>query len=697
MENQEKKLLMPGANMTNKKMPSPNMTNKIMPGAGMTKKVTDSKITMPSAEMDNKYLPSAGNAQGFGVSEKKLSKSEMPAFKMSKQKIQLSSLVERKTISKGQGKVIVPLFKGVSGDYSKIIAPVHKDVSGAPASPLLTYGNGPLLTNVQVITIFWGAAWNQAPQNNLLTQLNQFFDFILTSSLIDLLGEYSVPGKTIGHGSRIATITDSGSEPGGGSGHVSDVQLQQEILRLINNGSVPSANANTLYFVYLPPNVTLTGAADAGGGTSCIDFCGYHWFITGTNPEIFYAAMPFPNCNGCLGGLSQIQALTSVSSHELCEAITDPGYPSGWNNTSVGEIGDICAWQTAVIGNFTIQKEWSNAQGICAIAPASTQPSGWSGWDSLSGWIDMLTVGRNLDGRLEVFARGGDGAVWHNWQTAPNNGWSGWDSLGGWIDMLTVAQNSDGRLELFARGGDGAVWHNWQTTPNGGWSGWDSLGGWIDMLAVGRNLDGRLEIFARGGDGAVWHNWQTAPNSGWSGWDSLGGWIDILAVGQNQDGRLEVFARGGDGAVWHNWQTAPNSGWSGWDSLGGWIDRLSIAENADGRLEIFARGADAALWHNWQTAPNNGWSGWDSLGGWIDLLTVGGNQDGRLEVFARGGDGAVWHNWQTAPNNGWSGWDSLGGWIDRISVAGNADGRLEIFARGADAALWHNWQTAPNF
>ena len=70
------------------------------------------------------------------------------------------------------------------------------------------------------------------------------------------------------------------------------------------------------------------------------------------------------------------------------------------------------------------------------------------------------------------------------WQTAPNNGWSGWYSLGGWIDLLKVASNDDGRMEIFARGGDGAVWHIWQTAPSNGWSGWYSLGGWIDLLEV---------------------------------------------------------------------------------------------------------------------------------------------------------------------------------------------------------------------
>jgi len=34
-----------------------------------------------------------------------------------------------------------------------------------------------------------------------------------------------------------------------------------------------------------------------------------------------------------------------------------------------------------------------------------------------------------LPGQMEIFARGGDRAVWHKRQTAPNNGWSGWYSL----------------------------------------------------------------------------------------------------------------------------------------------------------------------------------------------------------------------------------------------------------------------------
>jgi hypothetical protein len=41
-----------------------------------------------------------------------------------------------------------------------------------------------------------------------------------------------------------------------------------------------------------------------------------------------------------------IDALTSTSSHELCEAITDPIPGQGWYDDANGEIGDICAWKS---------------------------------------------------------------------------------------------------------------------------------------------------------------------------------------------------------------------------------------------------------------------------------------------------------------------------------------------------------------
>jgi hypothetical protein len=384
------------------------------------------------------------------------------------------------------------------------------------------------------------------------------------------------------------------------------------------------------------------------------------------------------------------------SSHDLtCDNSSDTAYRNGFGGTSgaTPKVAGTAALLLSVNPNLTHAqiRQILNSTGTAVVTDPGKPVGTFLNADAA---VRQAAIG--AVGRLEVFARGADRAVWHIWQTAPNNGWSGWASLGGWVDQIKSARNADGRVELFVRGSDNAVWHIWQTAPNNGWSGWASLGGWVDQITMAQNSDGRLEVFARGADGAVWHNWQKSPSNGWSGWASLGGFVERMVVGQNEDGRLEVFAQGSDHALWHKWQVSPGGAWSAWASLGGWIDMLDVARNADGRLEVFVRGSDSAVWHMWQTAPNNGWSGWASLGGWIDQLTVKQNADGRLEVFVRGSDRAVWHIWQTAPNNGWSGWASLGGWIDILTVNQNADGRLEIFARGSDDALWHNWQTTPN-
>src|SRR5438067_7775684 len=77
-----------------------------------------------------------------------------------------------------------------------------------PAAPQLTYRGGPLLSAVKVFTVFWGRAWEQSPQSTLAGNLNQFFQFIVTSPLLDQLSEYSIPaGPQIGHGTYTGTTT----------------------------------------------------------------------------------------------------------------------------------------------------------------------------------------------------------------------------------------------------------------------------------------------------------------------------------------------------------------------------------------------------------------------------------------------------------------------------------------------------------
>jgi hypothetical protein len=239
------------------------------------------------------------------------------------------------------------------------IVPLHRPEAAGPvaraAAPNLTYRNGPLLAAVQVFTIFWGSAWQQAPQNAFVQRVNQFFDFILTSALLDQLAEYSVPGKQIVHGTRIGSTSVTTPEPGKS---VQDSAIQKMLQQEISAGTFPTPNPNTLYFVMLPPGVEVI----QGGSASCQAFCGYH---DATSAQIFYAVMPYPGCPGCTGGLAPFDALTSTTSHELCEAITDPIPGQGWYDDNNGEIGDICAWKTRSLGGYTIQLEWSNKAAAC--------------------------------------------------------------------------------------------------------------------------------------------------------------------------------------------------------------------------------------------------------------------------------------------------------------------------------------------
>ena len=84
----------------------------------------------------------------------------------------------------------------------------------------------------------------------------------------------------------------------------------------------------------------------------------------------------------------------------------------------------------------------------------------WMGWESQGG---VLTSGPGASswapGRLDVFGRGTDSALWHKWY---EGGWGDWESLGGTLTSSPAAVSwGPGRIDVFARGTDSALWHTW--------------------------------------------------------------------------------------------------------------------------------------------------------------------------------------------------------------------------------------------
>lgn len=238
------------------------------------------------------------------------------------------------------------------------VVPLRSTVDfAAPAiSAQLTYRGGPLLQHVKIFSVFWGSDWETSPASDTADQMNQFFQYIVTSPLMDQLGEYSTGNLTIGQGQFIGTTVVTNPAV---NATVDDSDIQTFLQdQISSNPDIPQPDADTLYFVFLPSGTTVT----LGGSASCQEFCGYH---QNTGNQIFYGVIPYPDCSGCTGGAAVIDALTQVTSHELSEAITDPIPGQGWYDDANGEIGDICAWQTKTLGSYVVQLEWSNAANAC--------------------------------------------------------------------------------------------------------------------------------------------------------------------------------------------------------------------------------------------------------------------------------------------------------------------------------------------
>jgi subtilisin family serine protease len=254
-----------------------------------------------------------------------------------------------------------------------------------------------------------------------------------------------------------------------------------------------------------------------------------------------------------------------------------------------------------------------------------------------------------------------------------------------------VSSWAAGRLDLFARGADNAIWH---AAYAGGWSGWESLGGVVTSSPAAVSwAPNRIDLFAVGTDGRLYHRaW--AP--GWTPWASeLGAPPPGIAPGSSPavsswaPGRLDVFVRGGDNAIWH---AAFAGGWSGWESLGGVVTSSPAAVSwAPNRIDLFAVGTDGRLYHR---AWVPGWTGWASeLGAPPPGISPGSGLAvsswalGRLDVFVRGGDNAVWH---AAFAGGWSGWESLGGVVTSGPAAVSwASNRIDLFGVGTNGGSFH--------
>src|ERR1700680_1076564 len=210
-----------------------------------------------------------------------------------------------------------------------------------PQSPgaHLDYYGGPVVSNLQVVVVFWGPNVS----STVTSQIGGFFQAITNSSYFDLVSEYSTSitpvgggtgtNQSIGRGEYGGSYTITPSLCANAPCTLTDAQIKAELLSQVTAGNLPpptldaNGNVNTLYMTYFPHGVTIT----QGGYTSCaaFGFCAYHGTTSFTfnSKHLLYGVMPdFGPGSGCDSGCgagTEFQNITSVSSHEMIETVTD--------------------------------------------------------------------------------------------------------------------------------------------------------------------------------------------------------------------------------------------------------------------------------------------------------------------------------------------------------------------------------------
>jgi hypothetical protein len=252
-------------------------------------------------------------------------------------------------------------------------------------APQVTDYGGLELTAPKVQPVFF-------PGFDYATQLTDFNAKIGASSYWAALAEYKIGPIT----SATPITLTSADAPGPA---ISDAQIQAW-LKARWDGTHPefgtAPDVNTIYALYYPTATVITlggggggdGGADAGGfggSKSCMGFGGYHGDVVIGTSDIAYAVLP--EC-ATFGAYTGVDVVTTTTSHELSEAVTDPFTANtgpayitvddnhlAWSSfLGGGEIGDMCAQFPSSFYKptdfaYLVQRNWSNKQAKAGHDP----------------------------------------------------------------------------------------------------------------------------------------------------------------------------------------------------------------------------------------------------------------------------------------------------------------------------------------
>ncbi|MGH2914117.1 MAG: hypothetical protein ACRDMX_03930, partial [Solirubrobacteraceae bacterium] len=296
----------------------------------------------------------------------------------------------------------------------------RQEIATATNRPVVYHG-GDVMRDVTIHTVYWappGYRFDGSPGAGALSYqalISQFFsdgahDSGSQSSVLSLLDQYGdrsgVGSYAIHFDPTVDSVIDSDpypamssqcASPSGVGTCITDLQLQQELDRLIGPSAPGARGLSNLWFVLLPPDVD-TCIAIGSCGTNA--YAGYHSAFQLGHGETIYSAIPDPLIEYTPGpgsdpeGNPEAASTIDTMAHELVEAITDP-LGTGWMDPNGFETADKCEngpqtgaplgyaangspYNQVIDGHqYLIQDIWSNAVGGCvqrSTAVASIPP-----------------------------------------------------------------------------------------------------------------------------------------------------------------------------------------------------------------------------------------------------------------------------------------------------------------------------------
>lgn len=227
---------------------------------------------------------------------------------------------------------------------------------GGGSNPNMSYHSGAVMNAGAAVTpIFWGPSWgtsSYAP--DVKPGLEGLYRAFGGSSYMNTNTEYTdSAGRLVSSGVTVsASVVDTSATP-------RRAPKTADVLAIVTK-NITSPAANGYYPVY-------TDIKRGGAG-----YCAWHsWGTVGGVLVQFAFFFDLTGDSGCDPGdpgttkSQDLEALASVTGHELSEAVTDP-HGDGWYDNSGAENADKCAWkfdQKVTLAGYAwmIQGNWSNA------------------------------------------------------------------------------------------------------------------------------------------------------------------------------------------------------------------------------------------------------------------------------------------------------------------------------------------------